>query len=263
MGIGIGDTAFGLTDYITPAGKEKRKASKAQTRLAEQMGEIAGEVFETTGGLREGAVSGLEGFLQSGNLPTGLAQVRPDLAGLDEFMSTGELPTAVNLEDTYAPVRDTLERQFRRANEATIAGAGAQGGALASSLTNLQGERALGVTSIEAQRAAEANALRQRLYGVGLDIRQSQAAQENALRQQLFGLATTTGFGQAPVALGGLGGAASQYSNIASRALQEQLYREEAAKDKVGTIASFAMGGMGGMGGGGGGGGFPGGGAPK
>jgi hypothetical protein len=251
MGIGIGDTAFGLTDVITKAGREKRETSKAQRKAAEQMAAISQEVFDTTGGLREGAVSGLEGFLQSGDLPEGLTQVRPDLAGLNRFMDTGRLPTAVNLQDTYAPVRDTLERQFRNAREATIGEAGAQGGALAQSLTDLQGERALGVTSIEAQRAQEANALRQRLFGVGLDIRREQAQQENALRQQLFGLATTTGFGQAPVALGGLGGAAGQFGNIAARAMQEQLYREEATKEKVGTIAGFAMGGMGGGAGGG------------
>jgi hypothetical protein len=253
-GITIGGSAFGLGDYITPAGRLKRGAEQQQREQAEVLSNMAQDLWRDTETLRAQGAGQLEDFLGTGDVPAGLALSRPELFGLNAFMRTGTLPRAVALEDTYAPVRDTLEAQFQRAREATISGSPGPDGRLAAGLRQLEADRAFGVTNIEAARAREANALRQRLYSTGLDISQTQAQRENALRQGLYSQALGVAFQQAPsLALQGEAGSAGAYGNIAMRALQEQLAREEASREKAGTIAGMGMG-MGGMGGGGGGG---------
>jgi hypothetical protein len=196
---------FGLSDLLSPSGREKTQASKQQRELAAQSADIARQLFEGSAGLRSGGTSQLEAFLGTGTLPAALQQT--------------PLPPLAN---TYAPARDALEAQYDVARENVLSRTPTRGGQLHDALVDVETRRA------------------QALGGLSADIaRQEQARQdqtlltENALRSGLFEAALRTGYGQGPVALGGLNAAAGQFGSVANRALHEQLKREEAMKEEM------------------------------
>lgn len=113
-----------------------------------------------------------------------------------------------NTPVNVSPARDALERQFLVARNRTIEGAGARGGALTGALRDLEGQRAVGVGSLE------------------------QAARDQALSQAL-----QIGFGVAPSAASASTNAAlNAFSNLNQISAQ----RETAAGSAIGQAAALS-----------------------
>lgn len=190
---------FGLFDSITPSGRKKTKADEEQSQAARQMREIAQELFRSTSGLRSGTIGGLEGFLNTGQLPTSL---QPNV----------QVPLTVG--------REGLENQFNVARQNIMNRIPSQGGQLNQNLAQAEIGRAQGVGRLEA------------------DVR---TQIENPLRQFLFSSALGTGFGAPPTSISGLGGASSQFGDIAQRNLTEQMERERRHKEEVQSVSMMAV----------------------
>lgn len=250
-GISEFSSAFGADEYLTKSGRRKAKAEEQALDIGQQQFDIAKELYTTARPLRLTGVNALQGYLTSGVLPYALDTPEPERYGLNEFLETGELPTAVDIAPSTALNRDVLERQFTRARESAIAQAPTLGGALASSLTDLEAQRALGVTAIEAQANEATRQLSQQLFGVGLDLEQREVDTDRRRRDALFAAALGLGTGESSTALGGLAGASGTYTNIASLALAESLEKQKRAQEKVASYGG-ALTGSGAIGGGGG-----------
>lgn len=243
---------YGLDEYTTKSGKRKAQAQEQQLDIGDLQLRIAKELYGDTEGLRVGGEASLSNFQQGGQLPAPFLEGirRPtNTYGLDTFLAGGDLPAAVDIAPSTAFNRDVLEQQFARARENTIAQSPAIGGRLADSLVDLEAQRALGVTGIEAQAQNEERALAQRLYGVGLDFEQQAARQDQDLRKQLFASSLGIGYGQPSVALGGLAGSSNTFGNVASLALAESLEKQKRAQEKAAFLGSFGTSGIGGGGG--------------
>lgn len=217
---------FGGMDVLTPSGRQKTGATKEQIELLRQLGltaeqqrAIAGELFETTGGLRGVAIPQLESYLRTGELPPAFAD-----------LTRGVTMTGQNL---YRTGREDLEAQFANARQQIRNEIPVEGGQLNQALINLAQGRAGSVGRLES------------------DIQRQLLMQiEAPLRQNLFSAGLSTAFGQPQVALQGLAGAASSFGSaaggfgdIASRSLQEQLEREQRHKDElqnIGQMVAFA-----------------------
>lgn len=240
---------FGLDEYTTKSGRRKAKAEEQALDIGEQQFNIAKELYTTARPLRLAGTNALQSFVLGGGLPNALQTPEPERYGLNEFLETGELPTAVDVAPSTALNRDVLERQFTRARESAIAQAPTLGGALASSLTDLEAQRALGVTAIEAQANETTRQLAQQLFGVGLDLEQREVDTDRRRRDALFAAALGIGSGAPATALGGLAGASGTYTNVASLALAESLEKQKRAQEKAAFLGSFGTSGLGGGGG--------------
>lgn len=260
---------FGLDETLTKSGKRKAEAQEQQLELGRLQAEIARALYSETSPLRRQGISDVTSFLETGGtIPGALQTPPPNTYGLVPFMSTGQLPTALTREplpsvpDLTAANREVLESQFGRARDATISQAGTLGGRLSSGLTDLEAQRAMGVTGLYTNQhalqyqqdlgeAQAVNALKQTLFGTGLDVSREETADERALRRGLFSQALQQGMGGVPTSLTGLTGASATFGNVASTALAESLAKQKAAQDKAGTMLGFAGGAGGGKGGGG------------
>lgn len=254
---------FGLDELTTKSGRRRAEAQEQQLDIGELQLRIAQELYGGTRELRGSGTSQLENFLNTGSIPAAVNDWNPlNTYGLDAFMAGGEFPAAVrpaarpSVPDVTALSRDTLEQQFARARESTTSRAPTMGGHLADALTDLEGERALGVTGLYNQQnllqyganldaANREDALRRSLYGIGLDLGREDVQDERTLRRNLFSQALGLGFGAPPQTLAGLGGASATFGNVASTALTQSLEQQRRAQDKAGTIGGFGLGGAG------------------
>ena len=240
---------FGLDEVTTKSGRRKAEAEEQQLDIGDLQLKIAKELYGDTDPLRVSGEASLGEFQNNGRLPAPFLEgIKRDAKtyGLDEFLAGGEVPVAVNLDPSTAYKRDVLEQQFTRARENTLNAAPAQGGRLASSLTDLEAARALGVTQIESEAQNQEQALREKLYGVGLDFEQKNAQEDLNLRKQLFASALGIGYGEAQAGLSGLAGASSTFGNVAALALQESLEKQKRAQEKAQFLGSFGAGAAGG-----------------
>jgi hypothetical protein len=296
---------FGLDEYTTKSGKRKAKAEEQALDIGALQQEIAANLYDTTEPVRGSVLGGLTGFASGSDwLPPSVAPRAPDLAGLDTFLQTGTLPTAVqpgalpavpaypqvptgpSVPDLTTASRGVLESQFQQARGNLVATTPVRGGTLGAAMTQLEGQRALGVATLydrqkqlqydqdlartrqqhtedlgrtqlqhseDLQEAQRRNTQAQSLYGVGLDLNREQANIENQTRRALYASAVGTAFGQPQSALAGLSGASTTFGNVASLALNESLEKQKRAQDKAGTLGGLAGGGGGSKGGGGGG----------
>lgn len=237
VAVAIGGSALIAGGATAFSASQTAGSLDAQTDVAQQQAELAQQLADESSPLRRALLAQYGDFINNGALPaslTGDPSEQANLYGLDTFMAGGDLPAAVDMRDTTAANRDVLEAQFGRARDATIAQAPGMGGYLAAGLQNLEGQRALGVTGITSAANREENALRQQLYGVGLDLSQQQANRRQLLRQQLFGQAGGAGFGQLGAALAGLGGASTNLGNAASTSLRGTAALGDVAGDAAG-----------------------------
>lgn len=190
---------YGAFDSLTPSGREKRDASDEQKELSHLTAKIAEDLYRSTAGIRGQTLGGLGDFLQTGQLPVGLAP-----------------PT----QDLYRTGRENLESQYTVARDQILGQAGTRGGEMNSALTNLALQRAGSVGRLQT------------------DIR---AQVEQPIRNQLFSAALGTGFGAPVQSMAGLNLSATQFGNVANRALGEQLHREDAAKAEMQEIGQMIM----------------------
>ena len=234
--IGAGALAAGVSAY---SASKANKAANKQANAAGQQAELATELAAQSDPLRSQLLGQYENFLTLGILPSAynVSGEEANTYGLEQFLAGGEIPEALGFERNTAYNRDVLEQQFGRAREATIASAPALGGRLADSLTDLEGQRALGVTGLESEASEREQALRQRLFSTGLDFEQARATRRQRLRDQLFGQAAGAGFGQIGPALQGLGNAAAGYGGAAAN------FGNQAgqALDIAGTAAGYGI----------------------
>jgi hypothetical protein len=252
--VAVGAVAAGSAAY---GAKKSSDASKAQSKIAAQQQDMAMQLYRDTGPLRSAGQSHLLSFLRYGTLPFPAQAPQPDLAGLDTFMETGELPTPLepsplpSVPDLTRARRGILERQFQQARDNTVANAPVRGGTLGAALTQLDGQRALGVAGLYDQQlqgqyqqdlgATQArDALAQRLFGVGLDVRSAQAQREGNLRRALFSSALGLGSQQAQQALGGLANASQSATNVASTTLAAGQQQAQAGQS-LGMAAALAQ----------------------
>ncbi len=236
---------FGLDESLTKSGKRKAEAQDQQLDIGELQLRIAKELYGDTEPLRVSSEASLGQFANQGILPTPfLSDTRrsANTYGLDQFLEGGEVPAAVNLDLSTAYKRDVLEQQFGRARENTLNAAPAQGGRLAGSLTDLEAQRALGVTGIESEAQNQEQALREKLYGVGLDFEQTAQAEDQNLRRALFATSLGLGYQQADSALGGLAQSSATYGNAAALSLQESLEKQRRSQEKAQFLGSFGSG---------------------
>lgn len=139
---------YGVFDALTPSGREKTRASKAQEELANLTGDIARDIFQSTGGLRATALSNLNTFLENGTLPTALMP-----------------PTA----DLYRTGREDLESQFNVARERVLNQVPGQGGELNTALRDLEAFRAGQVGRLRTDiRAQVEQAIRNQLFSAAI-----------------------------------------------------------------------------------------------
>jgi hypothetical protein len=200
--------------------KKANKATNAQTDVAQQQLDQSQQLLDESAPLRGMTQLQLMHFLLTGSLPADLYTPSPELYGLPHFMTSGQLPGPLELAPTTAANRDVLESQFTNARTNVIEQSPAMGGHLADALTDLEGQRALGVTQLYTDENAQRNKLAQSLFGTGLDISREQQQQEEQKRRALFAAALGTGTNQAGLALGGLSGASTSFGNVASTALK-------------------------------------------
>ncbi len=115
IGRGVLDAVdvFGVQENIA-----KRKANKAQRRVAEQQEDISAELFAQSGPLRD-ALLGTFRDDEEGGVEGGL---------FSSFLETGELPEF--LQTSFASSRDAIEAQFANSDEAILSRIGARGGQL-------------------------------------------------------------------------------------------------------------------------------------
>ena len=172
--------------------------SQTQARLAEQL-------FAQTGPLRDllfgipgtAAVAARPEQFIPGSGESGVDRFVPGLAGSPAVPgSPGMLQNLLTNPPNVPFERDVLESQFGRARENILAGSPARGGALNTSLANLESQRALGVT--------------------GLVQSQQQQQIENMFRTA--GVAT----GQTQLSLGGLGQAGGTLAAAGAASQQAQ-----------------------------------------
>lgn len=237
-------------------------AAADQADIAQQQVDVSNRLMREGQPLRSLLLDQLYGFTTGqGNLPLQL-QARPEEIaqdyGLAAFLEGGALPTAVapvarpSVPDMTALNRDVLERQFARARESAIGQAPALGGHLAAALTDLEGQRALGVTDLytrqnalqygaDVQAAEREDALRKSLFGVGIDIEQDRAKRREALRQALFGQAIGSAWGDVGPAVSSLGQAGQTAGSVASNALA----RSGQMTDTAAGLAGYLAGGLG------------------
>ena len=213
--IGAGALAAGASVYSS---SKASSAAKAQAKAAGKQGDLAASLAAESDPLRSELLGQYENFLTLGILPPAynVSGEEANTYGLDEFLAGGEIPEALGFERNTAYNRDVLEQQFQRARENTLNAAPAQGGRLADSLTDLEGQRALGITGLESQASQQEQDLRKSLYSTGLDFEQNRATRRQRLRDQLFGQAAGAGFGSIGPALQGLGNAAQSYGGAAA-----------------------------------------------
>lgn len=112
---------FGGTDITTPTGRQKVESTEDQENAARLSAQIAQQLFSETGPLRAAGLQGLQGFLQTGTLPTGLN------VGLDKILTTG---------------REGLEGQYNVARQNILGRTPGQGGQLNAQLAALEIARA-------------------------------------------------------------------------------------------------------------------------
>ena len=246
--LGGASAAGGLLSSLFGGDNGQGKANEAQAALAAQQGAIAKKRFDETALLRNQGDNQLLNFLYSGNLPHALrdSNAAAPTYGLEDFLSSGVLPAAVAPTNAPAGARDVLEQQFQGARDRLIEQAPTQGGALAEDLLGLESARALGVTGLESDRVKQEQALREKLFGVGLDLGQKETDAKRAMREKLFAEALGVGSNAVGNALTGTGNAASQYGNIASTALARTTTERSALTDQLGTLAGFFLYGGGG-----------------
>jgi len=224
--------------------KNSSKAGKIadkQAALAQQEADLAREQYEYYAPQRDLGRDLMERFLNVGEYPAALAASgKPEDYGLAQFLQGGERPAV--LQPAARPAvpsllpgnRDILERQFQVARDRTLANAPALGGSLAGSLTDLDAERALGVSQLyinennrqalqqydqDLQAAQASDALAKSLYGIGLDRSGAQWSAEDANRKALLATALGIPTQQAQAALGGLAQAGAGFGNAASATL--------------------------------------------
>jgi hypothetical protein len=139
-------------------------------------------------------------------------------SNLTNFLRDGTLPLALEsgFERQLTTGREGLESQFGVARENILSRVPSRGGQLNEQLADLETSRAGRIGLLEA------------------DIE----GQRNALRPGLFSSAISTGFGVPPQTIAGLNAAAGQFGNVAARAQQEQLQREQQKKEKVSGLGS-------------------------
>ena len=223
--VAAGAISAGVSAYSS---SKANKAANKQAKAAGTQAELARNLAEESDPLRSELLGQYENFLTLGILPPAYngSGEEANTYGLDEFLAGGEIPEALGFERNTAYNRDVLEQQFQRARENTLNAAPAQGGRLADSLTDLEGQRALGITGLESQASQQEQDLRKSLYSTGLDFEQNRATRRQRLRDQLFGQAAGAGFGPIGPALQGLGnaaagfgGAAQSFGNQAGQAL--------------------------------------------
>jgi hypothetical protein len=190
---------YGAFDSLTPSGREKSDASDTQKELARLTARIAGELYDSTAGIRGQTLGNLGSFLQTGELPVGLAP-----------------PT----QDLYRTGRENIESQYLNARDQILNQTPVRGGEMNTAM------RALAM-----QRAGDVGRLQ-------TDIR---AQVEQPIRNQLFSAALGTAFGAPPQAMAGLNLGATQFGNVANRALGEQLHREDAAKGELQQIGQMIV----------------------
>jgi hypothetical protein len=114
----------------------------------------------------------------------------------------------------FAPEREAIEAQFRRARENVLSSTPMRGGQLNRSLADLEIARAMGVSGLESD-----------------------------VRRQAFNQALGVGFQIPALSISGLGAAGGIYGQAANRALQETQQKNQSIGSIAGIAAAAGMGG--------------------
>ena len=169
-----------FTRPFTSKGREER-ASAREADATQRLEEIARQIFNQTAPLRGQTVDALSRVL------------------------AGQRPSSLRV---FAPEREALESQFRRARENVLSTTPTRGGQLNRSLVDLEIARAMGVSGLESD-----------------------------IRRTAFTQALGTGFGIPAVSIAGLGSAAGLFGATASRSLQET----QGKNQSIGTLAGIGL----------------------
>jgi hypothetical protein len=168
-----------------------------------------------------------------------------------QFFESGEIPEVIKprplapLVNTYAPVREAVEDQFDMARESVLSRSSGRGGPLLEALRLVDVDRARTVAGLNADIAKQQQARDDQ-----------QLLQENALRQTLFGQGLQLAYGSVPTAMNAFGNAAAINAGLAqsanataadafrgagaSTALALALYKNQGQQTDVSTLGSVS-----------------------